>query len=197
MQKFGSLIIISAPSGAGKTTLANALVKKISNLKISTSYTTRPKRCREAEGKSYKFISEKKFQKMVEQNIFLEHSKVFGHQYGTAKEWVESTLRSGTSVILEIDWRGAQKIRGTIKNTLSIFILPPSKKVLQHRLMNRGQDATSTIEHRMQQASNEISHCHEYDHFVVNDIFENALNNLVKILITHKTSNHTEEVLIT
>lgn len=178
----GTLYIISAPSGGGKTSLVNALVSSMSNLFISVSYTTRPMRPGEQNGVNYHFVASAEFQELIKKNTFLEHAKVFNHEYGTSRAWVEQQLKQGHDVILEIDWQGAQQIRNNFKQCVSIFILPPSRDALRDRLLNRAQDNSQVIEQRMAQAINEMSHYHEFDYLIINDVFENALFDLKAII---------------
>lgn len=178
----GTLYIISAPSGGGKTSLVNALVASMNNLFISISYTTRPIRPGEQNGVNYNFVTSTQFQELLKKNTFLEHAKVFNHDYGTSRDWVEQQLQQGRDVILEIDWQGAQQIRQNFKQCVSIFILPPSREVLRNRLLNRAQDDTQVIEQRMAQARNEMSHYNEFDYLIINDVFENALFDLKAII---------------
>ena len=178
----GSLFIISAPSGAGKTSLVKALVEKDGNLHASVSHTTRPPRPGEKEGSNYHFVKKSFFDKMVNQGEFLESAQVFDHFYGTSKLWVQSQLETGTDVVLEIDWQGAKQIKEHMPLACAIFILPPSKNALQERLMSRGQDNPEVIERRMDQAVNEMSHFESSDYLVLNRNFEEALNELEVIV---------------
>ena len=178
----GSLFIISAPSGAGKTSLVKALVEKDGNLHASVSHTTRPPRPGEKEGSNYHFVKKSFFDKMVNQGEFLESAQVFDHFYGTSKLWVQSQLEAGTDVVLEIDWQGAKQIKEHMPLACAIFILPPSKNALQERLMSRGQDNPEVIERRMDQAVNEMSHFESSDYLVLNSNFEEALNELEVIV---------------
>lgn len=178
----GTLYIVSAPSGAGKTSLINALVKSLPQVKISVSHTTRPAREGEQEGIDYHFINETLFIQMLKQGAFLESAKVFDHMYGTSKAWVEKTLQVNNDIILEIDWQGAQQVRHLMPTACSIFILPPSKQTLLQRLQKRGQDDAKVIARRMEQAQNEMSHYVEYDYLIVNDQFEEALAELQSII---------------
>ncbi len=178
----GQIIIIAAPSGAGKTSLVNALLQKLPNLKLSISHTTRQKRPAEIEGDHYWFIEEKEFLKKIEANEFLEYARVFDHYYGTCKKWLVEQIEQGTDVILEIDWQGAQIVRQHYPESLSIFILPPSMNALRERLYKRQQDNEITIEKRLQEARHEIQHCHEFDYLIINDQFEKALHDLVEII---------------
>lgn len=177
MDTQGTLWIISAPSGGGKTSLINALLRVDSQLTLSISHTTRAPRVGEQDGKHYFFIDEPTFSKQAEAHSFLEYAKVFGHWYGTSKEWVEGQLSAGKDVILEIDWQGARRVREQLPSQ-SVFILPPSREVLEKRLKSRKQDNETTIESRMAKASAEISHYGEYDYLVINDDFDVALSDL-------------------
>ena len=178
----GSLFIISAPSGAGKTSLVKALAEKDGNLHASVSHTTRSPRPGEKEGSNYHFVKKSFFDKMVSQGEFLESAQVFDHFYGTSKLWVQSQLEAGTDVVLEIDWQGARQIKECMPLACAIFILPPSKNALQERLMSRGQDNPEVIERRMDQAVNEMSHFESSDYLVLNRNFEEALNELEVIV---------------
>lgn len=186
MQPQGTLYTISAPSGAGKTSLVQALVDSDSRLKVSISHTTRAMRPKEIDGVDYHFVSVEQFQKMVIDVAFLEHAEVFGNYYGTAKQWVIDTLESGLDVILEIDWQGAKQTHEWVKEAnisgQSIFILPPSLEALLSRLQDRGQDDEGVIAKRMEQAVDEISHYEIADYLVVNDDFEVALADLKAII---------------
>lgn len=183
-----TVFIISAPSGAGKTSLVRALLALDKELQASVSYTTRAIRSGEEEGKSYHFVSHDAFQKMIEQQAFLEHAKVFNHYYGTSHQEVEKILTKGKDAILEIDWQGAQQVRRLFKEVVGIFILPPSKQALRKRLEGRGQDKPTTIDQRMAQAERELSHYKEYDYLVVNEHFETAVNDMHTIIKAHRFS---------
>ena len=179
----GSLFIISAPSGAGKTSLVKALVERDGNLRASVSHTTRSPRPGEKQGSNYHFVKKSFFDKMVNQGEFLESAQVFDHFYGTSKLWVQSQLKAGTDVVLEIDWQGAKQIKERMPLACAIFILPPSKSALQERLMSRGQDNHEVIQRRMDQAVNEMSHFESSDYLVLNGNFEEALNEL-EVIVT-------------
>jgi guanylate kinase len=184
----GSLFLISAPSGAGKTSLVDALIKTAENnedqkLCVSVSHTTRPMRPGEVDGTNYHFVDQQGFAHMVEQNDFLEHAEVFGNSYGTSKAWVNERLQQGWNVILEIDWQGAAQVKQIMPESISIFILPPSLETLRGRLNSRGQDDADTIEKRMAEAVNELSHYQQADYLIVNDDFETALASLTDIVI--------------
>lgn len=181
----GTLYVISAPSGAGKTSLVKALVKRQSNLRVAISHTTRQPRSEEKEGINYFFVSQNKFLEMLNANEFLEHAVVFEQYYGTASYWVDDCLNKGQDLILEIDWQGAQQVRRLLPDTKSIFILPPSRDTLKKRLFQRGQDSDSVIEHRMSKAIDEISHYSEFDYLIVNDDFDTALKELETIILAN------------
>lgn len=178
----GSLIIVSAPSGTGKTSLVTGACRELSKLQKSMSHTTRKMRVGEKDGTHYNFVSKEEFNSMLEQGVFLEHADVFGNSYGTSRDWVTATLKKGIDVILEIDWQGAQQIRSKMPDVISIFILPPSDAILRQRLTERKQDDASSIALRLSQAKNEVSHYNEYDYLIVNDEFQLALQQLVAII---------------
>ncbi len=178
----GTLYTVSAPSGAGKTSLVKALIDNTSNICVSVSHTTRKMRPGERDGVNYHFVSEAEFLSMVEAQSFLEHAQVFTNFYGTSRHWVEDQLVDGTDVILEIDWQGAAQVREQIPDTVSIFILPPSRHALRDRLTGRGQDDESTIERRMAEAKSESSHYAEANYLVINDQFDSALADLRAIV---------------
>ena len=182
----GTLYIISAPSGAGKTSLVNALVKTLDNVKVSISHTTRQKRPDETDGVNYHFVSTAKFQEMMEKGGFLEYAQVFGNKYGTSEAWVEETLSRDIDVVLEIDWQGAQQIRHIKPDALGIFILPPSREALEMRLQGRGQDDDEVIARRMEESIEEISHYVEYQYVVINDDFDTALKDLETIIASQR-----------
>ncbi|BCG65699.1 MAG: guanylate kinase [Methyloprofundus sp.] len=182
----GKLYIISAPSGAGKTSLIKKLVPTVDKLVVSISHTTRPQRSAEIEGVDYFFTATADFKKMQGQGEFLEYAQVFDNFYGTAQSSVEKNLNKGLDVILEIDWQGAEQIRHLLPNAISIFILPPSTTVLRERLQGRAQDDASIINRRMQDAVTEMSHYAEYDYLVVNDDFNTALMELKAIILSQR-----------
>ena len=182
----GQLFIISAPSGAGKTSLVTAVVERFPSVVVSISHTTRARR-KGVDGKDYHFTSEKKFSAMIERGEFLEYAKVFDNFYGTSKMSVQAQLDKGLKVILEIDWQGAAQVRTRIKDSITIFILPPSRAELETRLRNRGQDSAEVIARRMRDAKNEISHFDEFDYIVINDDFELALEELISLISAPNT----------
>lgn len=178
MADLGNLYVIAAPSGTGKTTLVKALVDSLPKLTVSISHTTRTKRTNELYGVNYYFIDKPEFDRMISQQAFLEYATIFDHYYGTSKRWVEDTLAKGIDVILEIDWQGHQQIKKLYTNSIGIFILPPTLKDLQERLVKRNQDSPDTIRKRMMDVRETVSHLEEFDFVVVNDDFVNALRDL-------------------
>lgn len=182
MKRRGILYTVSAPSGAGKTSLVKALLDQCPALQVSISHTTRPQRPGEINGVNYHFINHSVFTEMVSRSEFLEQAEVFGNLYGTSQSWVEKTLTAGQDVILEIDWQGAQQIRRLMPDSIGIFILPPSLEALLQRLNGRGQDDDAVIKKRMALAHDEIAHYAEADYLVVNDTFDKALADLAAII---------------
>ena len=182
----GTLYVVSAPSGAGKTSLVKAMLKQDSEIVVSVSHTTRDMRPGEADGVDYNFVSMDQFNRMIEDADFLEFAEVFTNKYGTSQRWVEAQLEQGNDVILEIDWQGAQQIRRLMPNCLSIFILPPSREALEQRLTGRGTDSAEVIALRMSEAVSEMSHYPEYDFLVINDDFDTALQALHSIFLSQR-----------
>lgn len=182
----GKLYIISAPSGAGKTSLVKQLVAELADLTVSISHTTRQMRAGEIHGQDYYFVTVSAFQAMQEKQGFLEHARVFDNFYGTAQQTVEENLKKGLDVILEIDWQGAEQIKKLLPDSLSIFILPPSTEVLLQRLRNRGQDDEQIIARRMRDAVTEMRHHDQFDYLVVNDVFAQALTELKSIIVANR-----------
>jgi guanylate kinase len=178
----GTLFIISAPSGAGKTSLVAELLDRLDNIQVSVSHTTRPSRSGESDGIDYHFVSHQQFETMVTQQQFVEHAKVHSNYYGTSEKWVQNTLNKGVDVILEIDWQGAEQVRKKFPRSKSIFILPPSKQALLERLKGRGQDTDTVIQQRIAAAKEEMSHYNEADYLVINDQFELACRQLQYIV---------------
>ncbi|HFE32410.1 MAG TPA: guanylate kinase [Gammaproteobacteria bacterium] len=182
----GTLYVISAPSGAGKTSLVKALLESLDGIEVSVSHTTRAMRPGEVDGKDYHFVDAERFLAMVVEGDFLEHAQVFDNYYGTSKQAVQERLQRGRDVILEIDWQGAQQVRKLFPDCRSIFILPPSKAALRERLTGRGQDSEAIIERRLRDAEADMSHYDEFDFVVVNDDFEQALSELRAIVIAQR-----------
>ncbi|WP_299182011.1 guanylate kinase [uncultured Neptuniibacter sp.] len=182
----GTLYVVSAPSGAGKTSLVKAMLEQDQNIVVSVSHTTRDMRPGEQDGVDYNFVSMDEFNEMIEASAFLEFAEVFTNKYGTSQQWVETQLEQGKDVILEIDWQGAQQIRRLMPECLSVFILPPSREALEQRLTNRGQDSEDVIALRMSEAVSEMSHYGEYDFLVINDDFDQALLELHGIFLSQR-----------
>ena len=184
-----NLFIIAAPSGCGKTSLVEALIKKTKNLCVSVSHTTRPPRPDETNGINYYFISINEFEEMIKNNAFVEHAMVFDNHYGSSTKLIREKLDEGIDVILEIDWQGARQVKENMPNSVSIFILPPSNEELLGRLKQRAQDDEITINRRMSDAQNQMRHFNEFDYLVINDDFSSALNDLSLIMsIPNKAS---------
>jgi len=190
MSDKGTLYVVSAPSGAGKTSLVKALLERDSRVLVSVSHTTRDMRPGEVDGKDYNFVDMDHFNQMIGEGAFLEHADVFTNKYGTSQVWVEEQLSQGMDVILEIDWQGAQQVRRLMPECLSVFILPPSQEELRRRLTGRGTDSQDVIDHRMSQAVSEMSHYGEYDYMIINDDFDTALNELVAVFLSRRVGQN-------
>lgn len=182
----GVLFVVSAPSGAGKTSLLRALIPTDDRLRLSVSHTTRPPRPGEQDGVHYHFVERARFEAMVGEGAFLEHAQVFDNLYGTAERSVRDQLAAGHDVVLEIDWQGARQVRARFPEAVTVFIAPPSVAALRERLSGRGQDGPEVIERRMRDARSELSHYGEYDYLVVNDLFEQALADLRAIVAAER-----------
>jgi len=180
-RKSGNLFVISAPSGAGKTSLVHSLIEMVPMLYVSISHTTRSRRPYEKDGIDYHFVDQDQFLVLAADGEFLEHAKVFDNYYGTSRIWVEKQMSEGKDIILEIDWQGALQVRKQIENTVNIFILPPSYHMLNSRLIGRG-DTPENVVRRMEGARNEIAHYRDYDFLVINDDFDTALRELNTII---------------
>ena len=178
----GKLFVIAAPSGAGKTSLVKALLERMPQLHVSISHTTRNKRPTEQAGREYYFVSVPEFERLVGHGEFLEHARVFDNYYGTARQPVEAELAKGQDVVLEIDWQGAQQVRKALPECQTIFILPPSRRALEDRLRNRATDSNEVIERRLRDAVGDMTHWREFDYVVVNDTFEHAVGDLMRIV---------------
>ncbi len=191
MQKsinIGSLFIIAAPSGGGKTSLVKELVKNLDNIETSISHTTREKRPLEENGVDYFFVSDLEFSKMIRNGEFIEHASVFDNCYGTSYSQIETRLKSGIDVVLDIDWQGAQQIKKLFPDAVGVFVIPPSLEALQERLLSRAQDDFKVIKNRMQRAKSEMSHYSEFDYLIVNDDFAKAVSELVVIVKSKRLS---------
>jgi guanylate kinase len=178
----GKLFVIAAPSGAGKTSLVKALLERMPELHVSISHTTRSKRPTETAGREYYFVSIPEFEHLVQQGEFLEHARVFDNYYGTARQPVETQLAQGNDVVLEIDWQGARQVRRVLPECKTIFILPPTRQALEERLRNRATDSNEVIERRLKDAVGDMTHWREFDYVVVNDSFEHAIGDLMRIV---------------
>jgi guanylate kinase len=178
----GILFIVSAPSGAGKTSLVAALLEAEPGVKLSVSHTTRPPRPGEVAGRDYHFVSRGEFERMLEAGDFLESAVIYGNQYGTSQQWIGEELAKGHDVLLEIDWQGAQQVRRLMRETVGIFILPPSLEVLAQRLKGRSQDKAEDIARRLAAAREEISHFAEFDYVIMNDDFGRAARDLASVV---------------
>ena len=200
------VIVIAAPSGAGKTSLIESLLKEDEDhkIKLGVSFTTRKKRENEINGLSYFFVSKDEFIGMHERNEFLESAEVFGNLYGTNKSWVEKQIKADSKVLLELDWQGAKQVKSSFPDCLTLFILPPSLQELKERLMKRGLDDLDIVERRLSLAKKAISEGKSFDFLIINDVFENALNDLKKIILegkglskerANKANNLLEELL--
>lgn len=177
----GNLFVITAPSGAGKTSLVRALLEADSQAMLSVSYTTRPMRPGEVDGKDYHFVSREAFEAMLDKGDFLESAEVYGNYYGTSQPWLEGAMHSGNDVILEIDWQGAAQVRKLFPQAVGVFILPPSVGVLRQRLKGRGQDSDEVIARRVAAAKEDMSHVNEFDYVIINNQFDVALQDLLAV----------------
>jgi guanylate kinase len=187
------LYVISAPSGAGKTSLVKALIEQLPGVEVSISHTTRAMRPGEEDGVHYHFVDQASFLELADQAAFLEHAEVFGNYYGTSQQGVQDQLATGKDVILEIDWQGARQVRKLMPECLGVFIVPPSRAVLEERLRGRGQDAEDVIARRMQEAVSEMSHFPEFDYLVINDDFDMALAELKAVFIANRLHMRRQE----
>jgi len=178
----GTLFVVAAPSGAGKSTLVNALLEREPGISLSVSHTTRPPRPGETYGRHYYFVERAEFERQIAEGIFLEHAEVHGNLYGTSRTTVQELLAQGRDVLLEIDWQGAQQIRASKPDCVGVFILPPSRAELERRLRGRGSDSAEVIERRLRNSRGEIAHAHEFDYILVNDAFDEALDDLQAIV---------------
>ncbi|KGK41021.1 guanylate kinase [Nitrincola sp. A-D6] len=190
----GTLYIISAPSGAGKTSLVKALLDRDAGVRVSVSHTTRAAREGEVDARDYNFVSHESFDEMIGLGQFLEYAEVFGNKYGTSQTWVKDQLADGVDVILEIDWQGAQQVRRLMRGAVSVFILPPGRQALEQRLKGRGQDDESVIALRMSKAVDEMSHYPEFDYVIINDDFDQALEELHSVFIARRLRQDAQQI---
>jgi len=180
--------VVVAPSGAGKTSLVDALLKREPNIRLSISYTTRAPREGERDGREYHFIDRARFESMIAAGDFLEHANVYGNYYGTSRRWIEEQIAGDHDVLLEIDWQGAKQLRSLFPHMVGVFILPPSLEELRRRLHVRGTDSPEAIEKRMASAREEISHVLEFEYIIVNERFDSALDDLIAIVHATRVS---------
>ena len=190
MSAAGSLFVIAAPSGAGKTTLVKAVVKRNPQLRFSVSYTTRAQRKNEEDGRDYFFVSEDKFMELERQGELLESAVVFDNHYGTSRSQVEQHLSNGANVILEIDWQGAQQVRASMPSCVTIFVMPPSRRELERRLRGRQTDSDAVIARRLSDALGDMSHWREFDYVIINDDLDEAVDAMEAILSGEGEANH-------
>ena len=190
----GSMLMVVAPSGAGKSSLVNALLKQDAGIDLSVSFTTRAPRPGEVNGREYNFLSEAEFLARKEAGDFLESAKVHGNYYGTSKSWIESQMKNGRDVILEIDWQGARQVQAIIPQAIWIFILPPSIQALEDRLLHRAQDDEATIQKRVMAAKEELTHVAEADYLVINDDFQTALAELNQVVLASRLRKNSQLV---
>ena len=186
-QRKGLMLVLSSPSGAGKTSICKKILETEKNLVMSISYTTRPKRMSEEDGKDYFFVKKKKFDELQEKNFFVESALVFDHFYGTPKNFIENNIRKGKDILFDIDWQGAQKLVDYSKNdVVSIFVLPPSNKILLERLKKRNEDSDEIVKKRMSKAKSEISHWIEYDYIIINHDISKSADEVKSILFAER-----------
>jgi guanylate kinase len=190
----GNLLVVVAPSGAGKTSLVAELLRREPNIKLSISYTTRPPREGEAHGREYHFVSRDEFERMIESGDFLEHANVYGNYYGTSRRWIETELAGDHDVLLEIDWQGARQVRALFPRMVGIFILPPSLSELKRRLESRGKDAPEVIARRLSGAREEVSHVLEFQYIIVNEAFDSAVSDLQAVVRAARLAREPQSV---
>ena len=178
----GTLFIVSSPSGGGKTSLVKALLAAEPEVRLSVSFTTRPPREGEVNGRDYNFVDSREFKRMTEAGELLESAEIYGNHYGTSQKWVEAECARGHDVLLEIDWQGAQQVRKLMREVVSVFILPPSLQVLEERLKGRGKDTAEVVARRLAAAREEISHSVEYNYVIINEVFDRAALDLRSII---------------
>jgi guanylate kinase len=186
----GNLFVVTAPSGAGKTTLVAALLAADQNVQLSVSFTTRAPRPGEVDGKDYHFVAREVFEQMIQNGDFLEHAEVYGNYYGTSQTWINNAIDTGRDILLEIDWQGAAQVRRLFPDVVGLFVLPPSVEVLEQRLKNRGKDSDEVIERRMAVAKEEISHVEEFDYVIVNEHIDEAVRDIVSAVRAERLKLH-------
>lgn len=186
----GNVLIVTAPSGAGKTSLVSAMLAHDSRVRLSVSYTTRAPRLGETHGREYHFVNQSEFIAKLEAGEFLESAEVYGHYYGTSEHWIREQIALEDDVLLEIDWQGAQQVRQLFPQSIGIFIMPPSFEVLRQRLLSRGQDDKATVERRLAAARSDVSHAVEFDYVIINDNFETAVTDLLAVVRTQRLRGH-------
>ena len=192
----GLMLVLSSPSGAGKTSICKKVISLDKKISLSVSYTTRPKRKSEKDGKDYFFVSKEKFEDLKKKNFFIEFANVFDHWYGTPKNFIENNLNNGEDVIFDIDWQGAQKLSDFSKNdVVSVFILPPSNKELHERLKKRAEDSAETVSKRMSKARSEISHWIEYDYVLINHNLKNCSLEVLNILNAERKKRNRQKFI--
>lgn len=197
IQRRGFMLVLSSPSGAGKTTIARHILEQETHLAMSISVTTRPPRPGEVDGLDYHFITMDAFREKIEEDSFLEYAEVFGNCYGTPKQPVLESLKQGSDILFDIDWQGTQQISSFARNDLvTIFILPPSGDILKQRLIARGQDAMDTVQHRMSKAWDEISHWPEYDYVIVNEDLDHSIAQVRSILLAERLRRSRQHGLV-
>ena len=190
----GNLFVVVAPSGAGKTSLVASLLERERNIRLSISYTTRPPRPGEEDGREYHFVDKARFESMIAAGDFLEHANVYGNYYGTSRAWIQRELAGDHDVLLEIDWQGARQVRRLFPAMVGIFILPPSLAELRRRLQGRGKDSAETIERRMASAREDISHVLEFEYIIVNDRFDQALEEIRSVVRAARVSRARQSI---
>ena len=199
----GNLFVVAAPSGGGKTSLVRALLAEDAKVALSISFTTRPPRPGEQNGREYHFVDPATFEAMLERGEFLECAEVHGNRYGTSQRWIDEALRSGKDVLLEIDWQGAEQVRRIYPGAIMVFILPPSMAELERRLRTRAQDSDAVIRRRLENAVEEISHALEFDYVIINSAFEEARRDLAAVLraarltLTHQIARNPDLLNLT
>ncbi|MCL6618953.1 guanylate kinase [Thermomonas hydrothermalis] len=190
----GTLFIVAAPSGAGKSSIVNAVLARDPDIRLSISFTSRPPRPGERQGEHYHFVSREEFEAMVAAGEFFEYAMVHGDWKGTARQSVEPLLAEGKDVLLEIDWQGARQVRAKVPDAVSVFILPPSRAALEERMRKRGQDSEEVIQRRLAAAREEMSHYHEFDYLIVNEVFETAVEQMHSIFTASRLRRQVQQV---